>query len=100
MSKIKFSYVLSIAALLIMICIPEASAQFVGGNFESKVSGLSTALINQILPLLSVIGIFYASALAMNGSPEAKNRIILVIGCSIVGFLAPYLIQWLKAFAA
>jgi hypothetical protein len=100
MNFIKMNYLLSFLLMIIMVCTPEASAQFVGGNFEAKVSGLTTALINQILPLLSVIGIFYASALAMNGSPEAKNRIILVIGCSIVGFLAPYLIQWLKAFAA
>ncbi len=89
-----------ICACLWIMLIPEANAQFVGGSLETKVSTLSNALITQILPLLSVIGIFYASALAINGSPEARGKIMVVIGCSIVGFLAPYIIQWLKALAA
>jgi len=86
--------------VLCIFTIPEASAQYVGGSFESKVTGLSNALITQILPLLSIIGIFYACALAMNGSPEAKGKITTIISCSVVGFLAPYIINWLKAIAS
>lgn len=100
----KTNRIISILTCLIIVAsfiyIPEACAQYVGGSFESKVSGLSNALITQILPLLSIIGLFYASALAMNGSPEAKSRITMIIACSVVGFLAPYIINWLKAFAA
>ncbi len=89
-----------LSCIAFMFYIPDASAQYVGGSFETKVSGLSNALITQILPLMSIIGLFFAAALAMNGSPEAKSRITMIIGCSAVGFLAPYLIQWLKSFAA
>ena len=100
----KVNKLISIVSItIIVLCIftiPEASAQYVGGSFESKVSGLSNALITQILPLLSIIGLFYASALAMNGSPEAKGKITTIIACSVVGFLAPYIINWLKSFAA
>ena len=95
--------ILIVSITIILFCVfiaPEASAQYVGGSFESKISGLSSALITQILPLLSIIGLFYASALAMNGSPEAKGKIITIISCSVVGFLAPYIINWLKSFAA
>lgn len=90
---------LMIAVVAVMAFMPDvAHAQFAGG-FESKMQGLTTKLITVILPLVSVLGLVYAVILALTGDGSAKGRIIMVIVCSIIGFLAPHIIGWFQSAA-
>ena len=82
-----------------MILCPElAQAQFAGG-LENKVQSVTSGLINFLLPAASVLGIVYAAILAATGDASAKQRMVLVIIASIVGFLAPLIIRWLQGMA-
>ncbi len=74
---------------------PELS--FAQSGFESKVDSLTDKLIAVVLPAVSILGLIYAAILAASGDAAAKGRMILVIGASIVGFLAPVIIDWFKA---
>jgi len=88
-----------VTIIAVMAFMPElAHAQYAGG-FESKMQGLTTKLITVILPLVSVIGLVYAVILALTGDGAAKARIIMVIVCSIVGFMAPHIISWFQSAA-
>jgi uncharacterized membrane protein len=88
-----------IALVAVMVLMPDiALAQYAGG-FESKMQGLTTKLITVILPLVSVIGLVYAVILAVTGDGAAKARIIMVIVCSVIGFLAPHIIGWFQSAA-
>lgn len=85
---------------VLMILYPEfAMAQFSGGALESKVQGVTSGLINFLLPAASVIGLVYAAILAATGDASAKQRMVLVIVASVVGFLAPLIIKWLQGMA-
>ena len=75
---------------------PEVAMAF---EFEARTHALTTNLITTVLPILSTLGLLYAAVLALTGDGGAKARIITVIVCSIVGFLAPHFIEWLKAAA-
>lgn len=88
-----------IAIVSVFALMPDlAHAQYAGG-FESKMQGLTTKLITVILPLVSVIGLVYAVILALTGDGAAKARIIMVIVCSIIGFMAPHIIGWFQSAA-
>lgn len=90
---------LMIAIVTFVALMPDlAHAQFAGG-FESKMQGLTTKLITVILPLVSVLGLVYAVILALTGDGAAKGRIIMVIVCSIIGFMAPHIIGWFQSAA-
>lgn len=90
---------LMIALVAFVAFMPDlAHAQFAGG-FESKMQGLTTKLITVILPLVSVLGLVYAVILALTGDGAAKGRIIMVIVCSIIGFMAPHIIGWFQSAA-
>lgn len=65
-------------------------------GFESKMQNLTGQLISTVLPLLSILGLVYAAILALSGDAAAKSRIITVIAVSLIGFLAPAIIQWLQ----
>ena len=79
-------------------CLSEpAWAQFVGSGFENRMKGLTNQLMTVVLPLMSVLGLVYAVILALIGDGAAKGRIIMVIVCSIVGFLAPHIISWFQS---
>jgi len=80
------------------ICIfsPElALANF--GGFESRVNSLTRSVVTVILPALSILGLIYASMLAVTGDGAAKSRITTVVVCSVIGFLAPLIIKWLQS---
>jgi hypothetical protein len=79
--------------------VPDLSFAQYGSDFESKVGNINSNLITRILPLISVFGLIYASVLAINGDGEAKGKIFGVLFASVVGFLAPQIIEWLKALA-
>lgn len=81
---------------MISLCPEPAFAQFAGGALESKVSGVTNGLINFLLPAASVIGLVYAAILAATGDASAKQRMVLVMMASVVGFLAPLIIRWLQ----
>lgn len=66
-------------------------------EFEARTQALTSSLITTVLPLLSTLGLVYAAILALSGDGAAKARIITVVVCSMVGFLAPHFINWLKA---
>lgn len=85
-------------ALVMILCPELAMAQFAGG-LESKVQSVTNGLINFLLPAASVLGIVYAAILAATGDANAKQRMVLVIIASIVGFLAPLIIRWLQGMA-
>lgn len=68
-------------------------------EFEARTQALTTNLITTVLPLLSTLGLLYAAILALTGDGGAKARMITVVVCSIIGFLAPHFIEWLKAAA-
>ena len=65
--------------------------------FESRMKGLTNQLMTVVLPLMSVLGLVYAVILALTGDCGAKGRIVMVIICSVVGFLAPHIISWFQA---
>lgn len=91
------SMVFMITLVAFVAFMPDlAYAQFAGG-FESKMQGLTTKLITVILPLVSVLGLVYAVILALTGDGAAKGRIIMVIVCSIIGFMAPHIIGWFQS---
>lgn len=86
--------------VLIFMHSRSAIAQnFGGGAFESKIQGVTSAIVSVVLPAVSALGLIYAAILAASGDQGAKNRIALVIGTSVVGFLAPVIISWIKAAA-
>ena len=85
---------------IFMIFGPDfAHAQFAGG-LESKVQSVTNGLINFLLPAASVLGIVYAAILAATVDASAKQRMVLVIIASFVGFLAPLIIHWLQGMAS
>jgi hypothetical protein len=86
--------------LAMFLCPESAFAQFSGGALESKVNGVTNGLINFLLPAASVIGLVYAAILAATGDASAKQRMVLVIVASVVGFLAPLIIRWLQGMAS
>jgi len=96
-----FTLALMVGFFAVLTFFPEVSfAQFGGGSgFESKVQNINSNLITKILPLISIFGIFYASALAISGDGEAKGKIFGVLLASAIGFLAPLIIEWLKGLA-
>lgn len=76
------------------LVFPEYAMAF---GFENKVKSLTGNLINTVLPLLATLGLVYASVLALSGEAGAKGKVIAVLAMSIVGFLAPKIIAWLKS---
>ena len=82
---------------LVMLIYPDlAFAQFSGGALESKVNGVTSGLINFLLPAASVIGLVYAAILGATGDASAKGRMVTVAICSVIGMLAPLVIRWLQ----
>lgn len=67
------------------------------GGFESRVQSLTRSVVTIVLPALSILGLIYASMLAVIGDAGAKSRITTVVVCSVVGFLAPLIIRWLQS---
>ena len=83
-----------------VLCPDTAFAQFSGGGaLESKVNGVTSGLLNFLLPAASIIGLIYAAILAATGDASAKSRMVLIIIASVVGFLAPLIIRWLQGMA-
>lgn len=80
---------------LVLLSPDFAFANF--GGFESRVNGLTGSIIKVVLPALAILGLIYASILAVTGDGSAKGRIVMVITCSVIGFLAPLIIKWLQS---
>ncbi|MDB5036784.1 MAG: hypothetical protein JWQ35_312 [Bacteriovoracaceae bacterium] len=94
MTKLKQTYVLfPLLTFFGMALISDSTFAF---GFESKMQNVTSQLISTVLPLLSILGLVYASILAISGDAGAKARIITVISVSLIGFLAPAIIQWLQ----
>ena len=96
--KENFIDLVLILAVMTLLCFPDTVlAQILMSGFESRMKGLTNQLMTVILPLMSVLGLVYAVILALTGDGSAKGRIIMVIICSIVGFLAPHIISWFQS---
>ena len=67
------------------------------GQLEGKLKGLTDSLIAVILPAVSILGIIYAAILAATGDQSAKPRMVMALIASVIGFLAPVIISWLKS---
>ena len=72
-------------------------AQGGGSGFESKVQSITSSLIKTLLPMMSIIGMVYAAFLGVQGDPNAKKRMTLVVFASLIGFLAPMIVGWLQS---
>ena len=83
-----------------MMLVPELSFAdyYGGGEFQSRMSGLTSNLVNVLLPAVSILGLVYAAILAAMGDESSKSRMVLVVIASVVGFLAPLFIRWLQSF--
>ncbi|MDH5582007.1 MAG: TrbC/VirB2 family protein [Bdellovibrionales bacterium] len=80
------------------ILFPDLAQAALGGvGFESRMESLTNKLISVVLPAVSILGLVYAVLLAMTGDGAAKSRIIMVIVCSVVGFMAPHIIRWFQS---
>ena len=69
-----------------------------GGEFQSRMTGLTSNLVNVLLPAVSILGLVYAAILAAMGDEGSKSRMVLVVIASVVGFLAPIFIHWIQSF--
>ena len=83
-------------AVFMIFCPELALAQFSGGALESKINGVTSGLINFLLPAASIIGLIYSAILAASGDASAKARMTTIAVCSVVGMLAPLIIRWLQ----
>lgn len=86
-------------AIIMILCPDLAMAQFAGGDLQSKVGSVTNGLITFLLPAASTIGLIYSAILAASGDASAKQRMSLIILCSVVGMLAPLIIRWLQGMA-
>ena len=99
MNRISFALVLGLVALWVAFFPADCSAFILGSGFEGRMEQLTNRLVSVILPLLSILGLVYAVFLALMGDGSARGRIVTVIVCSVVGFLAPYIIRWFQSAA-
>ena len=91
---------MALAFVAFMTLVPDmAFADYGGGEFQNRMSGLTRNLVNVLLPAVSILGLVYAAILAAMGDEGSKQRMIMVAVASIVGFLAPILIRWLQSIA-
>ncbi len=96
MKKTILTVCLGLGALGVFLLFPnECLAQY--GDFESRMSGLSNKLVTVVLPSLSLLGLIYSAFLGLSGSAEGKQKMIVVIFCSVFGLLAPFIINFLKS---
>lgn len=72
------------------------AGEFGGGGLESRMDNLQSKFINVILPIMSILGLVYAGIIAASGNEGAKAKILVILIGSIVGFLAPHIILWIK----
>ena len=89
-----------VAVFAIMILVPELGfADYgSGGEFQTRMTGLTSNLVSVIMPAVAILGLVYAAILAAMGDESSKSRMILCIFASCVAFLAPLFIHWLQSF--
>jgi type IV secretory pathway VirB2 component (pilin) len=86
-------------AIAVAVLMPElALADYGGSDFQNRMSGLTSNLVNVLMPAVAILGLVYASILAAMGDESSKSRMILCIVASCVAFLAPIFIHWLQSF--
>ena len=98
----RVEHFLAVALLLVMLGLALSpnlayATDFSGGGFESRMENLQNKFIDVILPIMSILGLVYAGILAASGNEGAKGKITIIIEGSIIGFLAPHIIGWIKA---
>jgi len=93
--------VFSFAIIGAFFLFPESALAQVGGiggsDLAGKMNNLTGQVINIILPAVSILGLVYAAILAVTGDQAAKQRMVLIFFASVVGFIAPIIINWLKS---
>jgi hypothetical protein len=93
------SLALVLGVFVLFQLFPDLSFAYGGSGFENKMESINSSLITKILPLLSVLGLVYSAILAIQGDGDAKGKILMVMIASVVGFMAPLIIEWLKSIA-
>lgn len=87
-----------VAFAAVMTLVPDlAFADYGGGEFQNRMTGLTRNLVNVLLPAVSILGLVYAAILAAMGDEGSKSRMVLVVIACVVGFLAPLFIHWLQS---
>ena len=90
---------MAVAIAAAMMLVPEVSfADYGGGEFQNRMAGLTSNLVNVLMPAVAILGLVYAAILAAMGDESSKSRMILCIFASCVAFLAPLFIHWLQSF--
>lgn len=101
MLKQKYGLVLYLAFLCTLICFSDSAFAQIGGigggDLATRMNSLTSQMISVILPAVSILGLVYAAILAATGDQGAKQRMVLVLFASVVGFIAPIIISWLKS---
>lgn len=89
--------------IVVSLFLPSDVFAQIGGigssGLETRMTNLTNQVIGFVLPAVSVLGLVYAAILAAMGDQGAKQRIVLVLIASIVGFIAPLIIHWLKSIS-
>ncbi|MCY4644966.1 MAG: hypothetical protein OXB88_10140 [Bacteriovoracales bacterium] len=69
-------------------------------DLAGRISGLTEKMLTLILPAISILGLVYAAILAATGDQSAKQRMILILIASVIGFMAPVIIRWLQSIVS
>ena len=66
-------------------------------DVEGTLQAFQGKLINQILPLVGVLGMVFAGFSFALGSPNARSHLILAIVGLVVGFGAPSIMNFIRS---
>lgn len=84
-------------AVMALYCLFLSSEAF--ASVESTLSNVQNKLINTILPAVAILGLAAAGISFAIGHENAKRHMLYAIGGTILGFVAPSLINMLKGLA-
>lgn len=98
MKKLLFALgIVMTLGILPELILPQWGGVGSGAELESKINALTHSIISVILPSVSILGLVYAAILAATGDQGARPRMVLIIIASVMGFLSPLIISWLKS---
>ena len=67
-------------------------------DVEGTLGNIRDTLITKLMPLAGVLGLCWASFSFFMGNPNARARLWLAIIGALIGFGAPSIIDYVKAF--
>lgn len=92
MKKSKFcaSYLLAIVVVVFLACTP------CHATLETSLVALKIKLLTVILPVISVIGIIWASISLFSGNPNAKQHLLYAVMACAFGFGAQLIVDFIS----